>query len=405
MKLLYVKFSQLIEEKKVTLVTPSFKVQTNKVYYCGEVPAISQDKDFIVGYVNQEDPKLKEPPYILFGDHTECFKYIDFNFVQCSDGLKIIKVDPNYIVPKYLYYALLLSYCKAGFYERHFKLLKHTQIPLYSLDVQKKIVDLLSNYDEQISINARKIKLLKEEIYELFKEWFIRFRFSNNQIIFKDTTLGRIPNDFKIEKMKNVIDDYIGGGWGEETKDKMYSQDAYVIRGADFPYVSNGEAETCVYRYHKVSNYKQRKLEEDDIIIEISGGTEEKPVGRTIIVTKGILDKLDNKAICASFCKRLKINNKMVSSVYFHFWMNYLYETRIIDRYQLQSTGISNFKFEYFLKKCDIIIPPEKLMNKFTDIAYDMLREIDILANQNRNLLKQQNMLLPRLISGKIEVQ
>ena len=143
---------------------------------------------------------------------------------------------------------------------------------------------------------------------------------------------------------------------------------------------------------------------ENDIIIEVSGGTAEQPVGRTLLVTKDVIDRLGGKVICASFCKQIRLNTEVVTPYYFYYWMRFLYDTRMIDRFQLQSTGIINFKFEYFLRKGDIMLPPKDLMDRFDEKVKVLYDEISLLAQQNENLAKQRDILLPRLMSGKLEV-
>ena len=85
--------------------------------------------------------------------------------------------------------------------------------------------------------------------------------------------------------------------------------------------------------------------------------------------------------------------------------MKFLYDTRMIDRFQLQSTGIINFKFEYFVRKGDVLLPPKPLMDKFDNIVATIRKDISLLAEQNENLIQQRDLLLPRLMSGKLEVK
>ena len=85
--------------------------------------------------------------------------------------------------------------------------------------------------------------------------------------------------------------------------------------------------------------------------------------------------------------------------------MNYLYKSRIIDKFQLQSTGIINFKFEYFLRKGDVLLPPQDIMLDFANKVEKIKDQINKIAELNDNLLKQRDMLLPRLMSGKLEVK
>ncbi|MDA3049314.1 restriction endonuclease subunit S [Campylobacter sp. JMF_02 ED1] len=270
---------------------------------------------------------------------------------------------------------------------------------------QTKIASILSAYDDLIEKNNRRMEILRGSAEELYKEWFVRFRFPNHQNTkFKDSTLGKIPNDFNVVKMIDIFDNYIGGGWGNDDENLEYCVPAYVIRGTDFPYVMKGDISTCPCRWHKKSNYKSRQLQPQDIVIEISGGTAEQPVGRVILIDEDLLEQFDSKVICASFCKKISLKQDKISSIYFYYWMKFLYDTRIIDKFQLQSTGIINFKFDYFLRQGDVLLPPKLLMDKFCDIVSVIRKNISKIANQNELLKQQRDLLLPRLMSGKINL-
>ena len=205
--------------------------------------------------------------------------------------------------------------------------------------------------------------------------------------------------------MNEVFEDYIGGGWGNDEMTEEFPVPASVIRGADFPSVWHYDLSTCPKRYHKTSNYKSRQLQDGDIVLEISGGTSEQPVGRTVLITQEMIDRFEEgRVICASFCKLVRLKKERISPYYFYFWMHYLYDTRIIDRYQLQSTGIINFKFEAFLKKGILMLPPIDLMLSFEDQMRPLFKEMNQLAAENDILTRQRDLLLPRLMSGKLEV-
>ncbi|MBK6088293.1 restriction endonuclease subunit S [Ruminococcus difficilis] len=279
------------------------------------------------------------------------------------------------------------------------------KVPLVELRLQNHMVSILSAYDSLIETNNKRIKALEQMAENLYKEWFVRFRFPGHETAeFEDSKMGRIPSGFCVRKMQDVISDYIGGGWGNDEEDKDYAVKAYVIRGTDFPNVKRGNVSSCPLRYHKDSNYKSRELHDLDIILEVSGGTAEQPVGRTLLVTQDTIDRLGGQVICASFCKQIHLNKDMVSPYFYYYWMQFLYDTRIIDRFQLQSTGIINFQFEYFVRKGEILLPPKKLMEKFDQIIIPIYNSISALSKQNENLIKQRDLLLPRLMSSKLEV-
>lgn len=289
---------------------------------------------------------------------------------------------------------------KLGIYK-----VQQIKVELPDIETQNKVADILSTYDDLIEVNNKRIKSLEQMAENLYKEWFVRFRFPGHKTVnLVESRLGKIPSSFNLIKMNDAFDYYIGGGWGNDEYSTDFPEEAYVIRGTDFPNVQKGNLNTCPLRYHKKNNYSARELKENDIILEVSGGTAEQPVGRCLLVNKDVLDRLGNKVICASFCKLIRLNTEVVTPYYFYHWMQLLYDTRIIDRFQLQSTGIINFKFEYFLRKGDIMLPPKELMDRFDEKVKGLYDEILLLAKQNENLTKQRDLLLPRLMSGKLEV-
>ena len=274
------------------------------------------------------------------------------------------------------------------------------------LHLQCKIASILSAYDNLIENNMKRIYLLEQMAENLYKEWFVRFRFPGYETDRLVTSkLGKLPSSFRVANMGSVFDYYIGGGWGNDDISDDYPVEASVIRGTDFPNVSRYNISSCPRRYHKISNYKSRQLVDGDIVMEISGGTSEQPVGRTILVTQEMIDRFkDGKVICASFCKLIRLNKAAVSPYFFYYWMQYLYDTRIIDRFQLQSTGIINFKFEAFLRKGLVMLPPMEIMQQFDNYIIPIFKEINALATQNEILARQRDLLLPRLMSGKLKV-
>lgn len=276
-----------------------------------------------------------------------------------------------------------------------------------SLNVQHRIASILSTYDSLIENNTKRIRLLEKMAENIYKEWFVRFRFPGHENVeMENSKYGKLPKTFEIVKMNEVFDYYIGGGWGEEERSEGFPEEASVIRGADFPNIWYYDVSSCPKRYHKAKNYKARQLEDGDIIMEISGGTSEQPVGRTVLVTEDLLERFPNKRlICASFCKLIRLKKDVVSPYYFYYWMKFLYDTRIIDRFQLQSTGIINFKFELFLRRGDVVLPPKEVMLAFEKQVSLCHKEMNQLAKQNSLLARQRDLLLPRLMSGKLEVK
>lgn len=140
----------------------------------GKVAVVDQGKDLIAGYTNEEDEVVKgQPPYIVFGDHTRIFKYIDFPFVMGADGTKVFKVkDITINDEKYLFHFLnSLNIPNTG-YNRHFKYLKSTKIPLPPLPQQQKIANILDAADALRQNDKALIAKYDELTQALFLDMF-----------------------------------------------------------------------------------------------------------------------------------------------------------------------------------------------------------------------------------------
>ncbi|WP_022944237.1 restriction endonuclease subunit S [Pseudoalteromonas ruthenica] len=274
--------------------------------------------------------------------------------------------------------------------------------PIPSEKVQTKIASLLISYDEKIENNKRRITLLENMAEELYKEWFVRLRFKG----YKSATFNKgIPESWTTKTFREIVSYYIGGGWGEEYQTPTFSDSAYVIRGTDIPKLASGDYSNQVQRFHKPSNLESRKLEENDFVFEVSGGSKDQLLGRNLMVSRGLLDLLDNSVMCASFCKQIRFDSELVSPIFMKYFLKLYYECELVGIYQVQSTGISNYQFESFLSFQTIILPDSDLQKEFEKLVKPLIEQQDKLALENLNLEKNKSMLLPRLISGKLSVE
>ena len=138
----------------------------------GQYPVVDQGQDFIAGYCDDVSKLITlDLPFIIFGDHTRCFKYVDFPFVLGADGTKILMPNKEFYYPKFYYYALLALEIPSRGYNRHFKSLKEQSLPLPRLSEQKKIAHILSTVQRAIEAQERIIQitteLLKSMLHQL----------------------------------------------------------------------------------------------------------------------------------------------------------------------------------------------------------------------------------------------
>lgn len=155
----------------VDVIGSKTKIESDSILSEGNTPVITQEKDnYISGYTNITDT-ITDVPLIVFGDHSCCFKYVDFNFVRGADGTQLIKTDESRIKLKYLYYYLSsIQVHNSGKYERHFKYLKDTQIPIPPIDsnVQDNIISECEALDKEYENSRMTIDEYRSKIESIF---------------------------------------------------------------------------------------------------------------------------------------------------------------------------------------------------------------------------------------------
>lgn len=279
------------------------------------------------------------------------------------------------------------------------------EVELPTLPEQDRIVDVIGNYDNLIENNNRRIAILEEMAHRLYREWFVHFRFPGHENVeMVDSELGLIPEGWEMRTPKELAEHYIGGGWGKENKNTTL-QPAFVIRGTDIPDARRNNISNCPLRFHTESNLKDRCLSNGDIVMEVSGGSKGQPVGRPLLITEELLNSFNGqRTICASFCKLYRCNLEEISPYYLYLWLLEIYRNGEIEKYQSQSTGIINFKFEYFLDSPIVLVPDFEVRKAFDKQIEMIFKQINLLGRKNITLRKTRDHLLPRLISGDIDV-
>ena len=143
-------FEDCIEDVKYTT-----KIQRKEFLEEGEFPIISQEAEFTNGYwKNAADVFKVTRPIVIFGDHTQVLKYIDFDFVLGADGVKILPPRP-FLNPKFFFYALRSAPLKSLGYARHYRLLKELQVGYPDTNTQVAIAKKLDALEAETQRLAR----------------------------------------------------------------------------------------------------------------------------------------------------------------------------------------------------------------------------------------------------------
>jgi type I restriction enzyme S subunit len=272
------------------------------------------------------------------------------------------------------------------------------------LDIQCKVVAILSAYDDLIENNLRRIAILEETIRLLYHEWFVRLQFPKGDRTVVDSESAPLPQGWAFRPFGELLTHHIGGGWGMESPQGTHENAAYVIRGTDIPRAKDLFTDRIPLRYHTESNLKNRLLSPGSIVMEVSGGSTDQAVGRAVLVSKELLKSLGLPTICASFCKKLTINHEIIFPELVWLHLESIYADGRIKEYEVQSTGIKNFKFAVFLEKELVMVPDRAVQSRFLDTVRPMLDAIQNAGSTNRVLRGFRDLLLPRLVSGELDV-
>ena len=274
-----------------------------------------------------------------------------------------------------------------------------------ALDVQRRIGGVLKAYDDLIENCERRIRVLDEMARALYREWFVSFRYPGHEKTpLVDSPLGRIPKGWESKAVAELIESHIGGGWGSDTQDEEHTTPGWVIRGTDIPDARYGRVSSVPFRHHLPSNIRSRALEPLDIVFETSGGSKGQPVGRTLLVTQDLLTAFAGPCICASFCKKVRPLSAAFDP--FLLYLSFLegYSSGETATYQVQSTGISNFKWSDYIASVHRAVSPPPLQLRFREIVEPWFTVISKLGRLASNLRHVRDLLLPRLLSGQLSV-
>ena len=277
---------------------------------------------------------------------------------------------------------------KLGIYK-----VERIKVQLPDIEVQNFIVDLLENYDLAIENNNKRIKILEQMAENLYKEWFVRFRFPGHEDVeFED---GK-PINWEILRLEDfgiVLESGSrpSGGIDDAIEDGVPSLGAEAVNGlAEFDYSS---VKLVPYEFYE--KLKRGKNKGNHILVYKDGAY----IGKVTIFRNEFP------------YKEYAINEHVffLNSVDTDY-QNYLYFTLHQDAYFTTMQNLNRNAAQPGLSKPDmnrikIIVPDKKTVFAFNKYIEPVFDEVFQLAKCNKILIKQRDLLLPRLMSGKLEVK
>jgi type I restriction enzyme S subunit len=179
-------------EDCIDKITYTNKIHRKDFLESGIFPVISQEQGLINGYWNKKSDVFHvSKPIVVFGDHTQTLKYIDFDFVLGADGVKLLQ-PKEFLDPKYFFYFLQNINLRNLGYARHYRLLKEKDISYpESISEQKRIVKILDEAFEKLEKVKENTEKNLQNSKELF-ESYLNNIFSNPGKDWKEKTLKEV---------------------------------------------------------------------------------------------------------------------------------------------------------------------------------------------------------------------
>jgi len=263
------------------------------------------------------------------------------------------------------------------------------RIPEFKLGNQKNIASILSVYDDCINNNRRRIQLLEEAARLLYREWFVYFRFPGHEKVkLVDHEGIAIPegwNYLPITKIKIFKKTSVGVPVFVDTR--QYYQTSEIDgtnitgSGEEVDYENRPSRAGVTPRINTVYFAKM------------------KDTNKVVYFNKGNAELLE-KILLSTGMAGFSTNEK-----YLAFLFGLLTSYEFVQNKNNYATGATQVSLsDGGLKKIKIILPKLELIEKYSSIINSSLEACSYLRNQNQKLAQARDLLLPRLMSGNIEV-
>jgi type I restriction enzyme, S subunit len=254
------------------------------------------------------------------------------------------------------------------------------KVPLPPLPTQRKIAAVLSAYDDLIENNTRRIEILEEMARAIYREWFVNFRFPGHEKVrMVDSPLGTMPEGWEVVKLSDVCQIVMR----QSPKSEFYND-----KGESLPFHQGvtdfGRRFPTDRMYCTVEN---RIAEAGDILFSVRA-----PVGRINLTTKRMVIRRGLAAIRSTTGHQAFIFQHLK------------------ERFQEEEDSIGGGTIFKAVTKSDMhglkILQPEKMLVQwFESVVQPMFSELENLTSKNDNLQCTRDLLLPKLISGEVDVE
>lgn len=255
------------------------------------------------------------------------------------------------------------------------------RIPDY--DQQRKIAAILSAYDELIEVNRRRIGLLEKLAEELYREWFVRLRFPGHE---KVKLVKGIPFGWRVAALSELADINPSSLSRRSHPETIWYLDISSVS-------TNRIEEVTTYAFKDAPGRARRRVQHGDII-----WSSVRPANRAYCL---IYEPEENLVASTGFAV-IRPKQKTPFTFLFHA----VTSNPFVDQMTTVAKGAAYpaTSFDDF-EKAKLLVASDELLQDFHKLVEPLLRQKHLLQQQNEALTRTRDLLLPRLISGKLRVE
>ena len=253
------------------------------------------------------------------------------------------------------------------------------------LHVQRRIAGILSAYDDLTENNRRRIRILEETACALYREWFVHYRFPGHENIRRvNSHLGSIPQGWEVKKLSEFADVNRTQINTRNAPDELH----YI----DISSVSPGRIDSITtYSFADAPGRARRVVQHGDLLWSCV-----RPNRRSYSLVMGP----EPNTIASTGFAVLTATKVPFTFLYFATTTDDFVAYLTNNASGAAYPAVTTETFE----KADLVIPPARLLSHFGEATIPMMEQIHVLQRQTSNLRQTRDMLLPRLLSGQINL-
>ncbi len=376
------------------------------------VPANSFSFDEKMFITQEKDSKLRKGKltrgdFVLttrgtVGNFAYYSDKIPFKNMRINSGMVILRLDKDGKLSRDYFRFYLDSPLFRGQIKSHSTGSAQPQLPIRDLSVfkiefpnlitQQQISDVLSVYDDLIENNARRIQILEQTAQAVYTEWFVNFRFPGHEkvkMVNSGTNFGEIPEGWEVKMIGDVCTRIQAGGTPRRGKDEFWDN-------GTINWYTTGELQDN-FLFGSKEKITEQSIDETSAKIFDKGTILMAIYGSPTVGRLGITIE---RSSCNQAALGLVEDSKKITKTYLYYVLRNLREKFNLEAVGAAQQNISKIK----VSETRCLVADRDLIDQFDVIAFPIFQEIESLQRQNDVLRQTRDLLLPKLVTGEIQV-